>query len=189
MPDEVLELRRCSSSSSTRESVVDKISRIRKAEGAPGTCAQETMFIQRARRCRSRSDCEGDTVCAHCNAEIGHTSGILPDGRRLCSACLSQHLDRWLPDSPRSLSSLRCASSSSHKRLQSPRKSFKTLQSPGRDVPGVPIERHLNLPGVIIATMLCAVVVGFPVWRGQGRTLSNSTDTAARLLAAAVGRR
>lgn len=62
--------------------------------GGGSTAADERVLISRARRRHRES--ESSDSCAECHSDIGASSGVLPDGRKLCSDCLSDRLDKYV---------------------------------------------------------------------------------------------
>lgn len=165
------------SATSGDDEFIDKIMQARRLEGVPGTGAQENMLIRRARRGHDHREPTAD-LCSSCSDHIGSTSGVLPDGRRLCSDCLTTYLDRLMPQSPGK--GVPFSRRNGGRTTQSRCELIK--HSKGKQLRAEP---QLKLAGRLVASFLAICVVGFPVWRSQTRLLWYGTNTL-RLCAAAA---
>lgn len=158
---------------------IDKLMQARRHDGVPGTSAQENMLIRRGRRGHDHSASPAN-LCSSCGDHIGSTSGVLPDGRRLCSDCLTTYLDQLMPQSP---GKAPCVPSSKRNAGQTTRCKYDHTRASKGEEPRV--EPHLKLAGRLVASFLAICVVGFPVWRSHTRLLWYGTNTL-RLCAAAA---
>lgn len=123
-------------------------------EGAGSTVADERTLISRARR-RRDSDCS--EYCADCFSDVGDTSGVLPDGRKVCTECFSRHLDRhlWLKPEPTEPGFY------AGQRTPSKRESSRTRKR----------KSERAAAAMIASSLVAFLVISYPMWRQRRSSL------------------